>query len=84
MNFVSTVDITEGNAGSPLVNRDLEIVGIAIDTNIEGLSGDFIYWPDRSRCVAVATSGILEALDKIYGAERLVVELQTEALAPSP
>lgn len=84
VNFVSTVDITEGNAGSPLVNRDLEIVGIAIDTNIEGLSGDFIYWPDRSRCVAVATSGILEALDKIYGAERLVVELQTEALAPSP
>lgn len=84
LSFVSTVDITEGNAGSPLVNRDLEIVGIAIDTNIEGLSGDFIYWPERSRCVAVATSGILEALDKIYGAERLVVELQTEALAPSP
>lgn len=84
LNFVSTVDITEGNAGSPLVNRDLEIVGIAMDTNIEGLSGDFIYWPERNRCVAVATNGILEALDKIYGAERLVVELQTETLAPPP
>jgi len=75
INFVSTADITGGNSGSPVLNRDLEVVGIAFDGNIESLSGDYIYLPERNRCIAVDARGILEALDEIYDADRLVLEL---------
>ena len=75
LNFVSTADIIGGNSGSPVVNRDLEIVGLVFDGNIQSLPGDYIYLPDLNRSVAVDARGILEALDDIYGAERIVEEL---------
>ncbi|MDE2654753.1 MAG: S46 family peptidase [Gemmatimonadota bacterium] len=75
LNFVSTADIIGGNSGSPVVNRDLEIVGLVFDGNIDSLPGDYIYIPDLNRSVAVDARGILEALDAIYGADRIVQEL---------
>ena len=75
LNFVSTADIIGGNSGSPVVNRDLEIVGLVFDGNIQSLPGDYIYLPDFNRSVAVDARGILEALEDIYGAERIVEEL---------
>ena len=83
LNFVSTADITGGNSGSPMINRDLEIVGIAFDGNIESLSGDYIFLPELNRCVAVDVRGILEALDEIYDADRLVLELTNEQFVPT-
>ena len=83
INFVSTADITGGNSGSPIVNRDLEIVGLVFDGNIESLSGDYIYLPDRNRAVAVDARGMLEALDDIYDADRLVLELKGTAFVPT-
>ena len=75
LNFVSTADIIGGNSGSPVVNRDLEIVGLVFDGNIQSLPGDYIYIPALNRSIAVDARGILEALEDIYGAARIVEEL---------
>jgi hypothetical protein len=74
-NFVNTADIIGGNSGSPVVNRDGELVGIIFDGNIQSLVLDYIYTDQESRAVAVHSAGILEALRKVYAANRLVGEI---------
>jgi hypothetical protein len=74
-NFVSTADTHGGNSGSPTVNTKGEIVGILFDGNIESLPNRFVYTEEQARSVHVATQGIVEALDKVYGAQRLLAEL---------
>jgi hypothetical protein len=74
-NFVNTADIIGGNSGSPVVNRAGDLVGIIFDGNIQSLVLDYIYTDQESRAVAVHSAGILEALRKVYSADRLVGEL---------
>ncbi len=75
-NLVSTNDITGGNSGSPLVNRRAEVVGIIFDGNIQSLSNSFLYSETQARAVSVDSRGIMEAIDKVYRASRVVEELK--------
>jgi len=75
MNFICTADVTGGASGSPVINTNAEIVGVAFDGNIESLSGDFIYQPEENRSVAVHSDGILEAIKYLYKVDRLAKEL---------
>lgn len=74
-NFVSTNDIIGGNSGSPVINRDARVVGLAFDGNIHSLGGNFWYDPRLNRTVSVHSAAIVEALKSVYGADTLVDEL---------
>jgi hypothetical protein len=76
LDFVSTGDIIGGNSGSPVVNREGELVGLIFDGNIESLAGDFVYDGTKNRAVAVHSAGMIEGLRKLYGADALADELQ--------
>jgi hypothetical protein len=75
MNFVSTADIIGGNSGSPVVNKDLELVGLIFDGNIQSLTADYLYSDTVGRAVSVHSSAIREAIRYIYDAEDLANQL---------
>jgi len=81
VNFVYTADTIGGNSGSPVINRNAELVGLNFDSNNQKLSNKYWYVPDDegSRAVAVHSGGILEALRKVYDADRVVEELLAAA-----
>ena len=76
LDFVSTGDIIGGNSGSPVVNREGELVGLIFDGNIESRAGDFVYDGTKNRAVAVHSAGMIEGLRKLYGADALADELE--------
>ncbi|HEX8909548.1 MAG TPA: S46 family peptidase, partial [Anaeromyxobacteraceae bacterium] len=73
--MATTNDIIGGNSGSPVVDREARIVGLVFDGNLQSLGGDYGFDEAQNRAVSVHSAAILEALSKIYGAERLVQEL---------
>jgi hypothetical protein len=75
INFISTNDLTGGSSGSPVVNKNAEIVGVSFDGNIQGLPGSFIYRSEDNRTVSVHSEGMIEALKHIYKFDRLADEL---------
>ena len=74
--FLNTADIIGGNSGSPVVDRNGELVGIIFDGNLQSLVLDYGYTDKQARAIAVHSAGILEALRGVYGAKALLAELQ--------
>lgn len=77
INFVYTGDTIGGNSGSPVINREGELVGLNFDSNIQKLPNRYLYIADEegSRAIAVHSAAIIEVLRKLYGAGKLVDEL---------
>jgi len=79
-NLVSTNDIIGGNSGSPVINAKGEVVGLIFDGNIQSLIGNYAYSEVQARSVSVDSRGIMGALHQVYGAKRIVEELQAPAI----
>ncbi|MFO0594455.1 MAG: S46 family peptidase [Myxococcaceae bacterium] len=71
----TTNDIIGGNSGSPLLDRNGDVVGLVFDGNLPSLGGNFWYEPAQNRTVAVHGDLILAALKNVYGADALLKEL---------
>ena len=74
--FLSTQDITGGNSGSPVVNGNGELTGLAFDGNSEGMSSDIKYDVNLQRTICVDIRYVLFVVDKYAGAGYLVDEMK--------
>lgn len=75
VDFMSTVDITNGNSGSSTLNARGEFVGLAFDGTIEGVVSDWMYDPAINRTIHVDSRFMLWTMDKVDGADRLLGEM---------
>lgn len=73
--FISDLDITGGNSGSPVINGDGQLVGIAFDGNWEAMSGDIAYESELQRTISVDIRYVLFMIDKYAGAKNIIDEL---------
>jgi hypothetical protein len=80
-NFVTTNDIIGGNSGSPAFNREMELLGLIFDGNMQSLVGNFYYDESVNRAISVDSRGMLEALRKVYGAKAIADELTRPSAA---
>ena len=73
--FLSNNDITGGNSGSPIMNADGELIGLAFDGNWEALSSDIVFNTALQRCINVDSRYVLFVIDKFGGAGYLLNEM---------
>jgi len=79
VDFMSTVDITNGNSGSSTLNAKGEFVGLAFDGTIEGVVSDWMYDPKINRTIHVDSRFMLWTMEKVDGADRLLKEMGVAA-----
>jgi hypothetical protein len=75
VDFVSDLDITGGNSGSPTLNRKGELVGLAFDGNYESMASDWLFMPSVTRTIHVDLRYILWVLDAVDGADHVLTEM---------
>ena len=73
--FLTTNDITGGNSGSPVINGNGELIGLAFDGNWEAMSGNIAYEPNLQRTICVDIRYVLFIIDKYAGAQNIIDEL---------
>lgn len=73
--FLTNLDITGGNSGSPVLDADGNLIGLAFDGNWEAMSGDVIFEPELQRCICVDIRYVLFMMDKFGGAGYLLNEM---------
>lgn len=83
VNFLSTVDTTGGNSGSPTLNAKGELVGLLFDGTYESVSSDFLYNPVKTRSIHVDSRYMLWTMAEVDGAKRLLDEMGVVA-TPKP
>lgn len=76
INFLSDNDITGGNSGSPIINGDGELLGLAFDGNSEALSGDIVFEKGLQKTINVDVRFVLWVIDKYAGAKNLIKEMK--------
>ena len=74
--FLSDNDITGGNSGSPVLNADGHLIGLAFDGNWEAISSDFAFIPALQRTISVDIRYVLWTIDKWGGASNIIKELE--------
>lgn len=74
--FLSDLDITGGNSGSPILNARGELIGLAFDGNWEAMSGDVAFEPELQRTISVDVRYLLFVIDKFAGAGWLLDEME--------
>lgn len=75
VDFLSDLDITGGNSGSPTLDADGRLVGLAFDGNYEGIASDWVFDAPRTRTIHVDIRYLLYYLDAVAGADALLAEL---------
>lgn len=73
--FITNNDITGGNSGSPVINANGQLIGIAFDGNWEAMSGDIAFEPELQRCINMDIRYTLFIIDKFAGASHLIDEM---------
>ena len=73
--FTTNHDITGGNSGSPVINGNGELIGLAFDGNWEAMSGDIAFEPELQRTINVDIRYVLFIIDKYAGAQNIIDEL---------
>jgi hypothetical protein len=73
--FLTNNDITGGNSGSPVLNGNGQLIGLAFDGNWEAISGDYAFEPDLQRTICVDIRYVLFVIEKYAGATNLIKEL---------
>ena len=76
--FLTTNDITGGNSGSPVMDAEGRLIGLAFDGNWESMSSDVMFEPDLQRCICVDIRYVLFLMDKLGGAGYLLDEMKIE------
>ena len=73
--MVTTTDITGGNSGSPLLDGELQVVGLVFDGNMESLANEYVFSDEAARTIAVDVRALIEVLEVMVDADRLILEL---------